>query len=133
MPKASLSRLHHGSGRVQVDQLDPTPLELPAGCARPRTLEETIARYMHIHLMNEREGSDPESWEDADDFEEDEDPDVLIFHSKYELKELENEFDDTYNPDRTPLAASEAPQEKIAKQPGPQPGSQEETPSGASE
>lgn len=64
---------------------DPTPVSVPAGLSRPLSLQEEIKRFMRSEQMRiaaEAEGL--ETFEEADDFDVDEDPDPL---SAYELPE----------------------------------------------
>lgn len=92
--------------------LDTTPMELPIGFRRPPSLQEYIARMVRDAVELEK-GEEFESWEESDDFEE-EDPDTLDF-SKYELQELQQEHSiQDYGPDPDPdykaaPAASEEP------------------------
>lgn len=69
-------------------ELDCTPIELPLNARRPRSLQDYIATMVQHAVMAER-GEEMESWEESDDFEE-EDPDTLDF-SRYELAELQEE------------------------------------------
>lgn len=68
---------------------DNTPVEMPLGARRAPSLADQIARMVHQAIEAEK-GSEYGSWEEEDDFEE-EDPDVLDF-SKYELQELQEEM-----------------------------------------
>lgn len=67
---------------------DNTPIELPLGARRPPTLQDQIARMVRAAVEAEQ-GQQYESWEESDDFEE-ENPDTLDF-SKYELQMLHEE------------------------------------------
>lgn len=69
-------------------ELDDTPLEMPLGSRRPPSLAEQIARMVQEAIVAEK-GSEVPSWEEEDDFEE-EDADLLDF-SKYELQALQEE------------------------------------------
>lgn len=129
--------MKHWATKRGAEVLDPTPLEIPLGAGQPPSIQEMIAKYVHETLKKE-ENLEPESWEEANDFEE-EDPDTLVMSSRYELKELEPDLDATYDPDREPTPANasktaqEAPQEEISTKEGPTPRSKEEAPTGASE
>lgn len=77
----------HWGGSPSPEELDPTPMELPAGHTIPTPLHELIANF----VRSEREALDEEeyeTYEEANDFEEEEDPGLLDF-SPYELQELE--------------------------------------------
>lgn len=79
---------HHG-GSPDVEQLDCTPMEMPLGFAKPTPIHELIARAVRQEI--DQQGEDQhETWEEADDFEE-EDPDVLDF-SAYEFEHLQDEL-----------------------------------------
>lgn len=75
----------HWGGNPKPEALDPTPMEIPASCQTPTPLNEIIARFVQQEV-NERENQGVESWEEADDFEEDEH--MLLDFSPYELKEI---------------------------------------------
>lgn len=102
--------------------LDTTPVELPIGARRPASLQDYIARMVRDAVSAER-GEEFESWEESDDFEED-DPDTLDF-SQYELQSLQDEASiQDYGLEADPKfkraqAPSEAPQETISGQPDP--------------
>ena len=93
--------------------LDTTPVEMPLGASRPLPLQDIIARMVRDAVQQEQ-GEEFESWEDSDDFEE-EDPDVLDM-SPYTFQDLQDE---------TPISAMEPPQE--GDNPPPQEAPQEMT------
>lgn len=69
---------------------DPTPVDVPLkyqGKAPP-SLQEEIRRLMLL-AEHERRQQDAETFEEADDFDVDEDPD--LFDSQYELNEMQEE------------------------------------------
>lgn len=68
--------------------LDTTPIEMPLGAGRPESLDSMIARMVR-QVVAQESGNQQESFEEADDFEE-EDPEILDF-SKYELQTLHEE------------------------------------------
>lgn len=118
---ANIRRMAGGPER----ELDTTPIEMPLGACRPTPLQDIVARMVREAVAIEK-GEEFESWEENNDFEE-EDPDVLDL-SPYELQELPDEaVDPTHNPDYQtkdfvlPEAsqASEAPQEQPGDQPDP--------------
>lgn len=99
--------------------LDPTPVEMPIGYTRPRSLQDYIATMVRQAVMAEQE-EEFETWEESDDFEE-EDPDTLDF-SKYELQELQDEGSiRDYGPDPADkeIGPEEAPQEANSGPPDP--------------
>lgn len=74
------------SGRHEYP--DPTPVEMPLGFKRPPTLQEEIQRIIRQQMSMQAEEAGFESFEEADDFEVDEDPDPL---SPYEVTEMQEE------------------------------------------
>lgn len=81
---ASINRMSGGP----EPEMDCTPIELPIGARRPTSLQDYIATMVRNAVEAEK-GEVFESWEESDDFEE-EDPDTLDF-SRYELAELQEE------------------------------------------
>lgn len=63
---------------------DPTPAPMPPGIGRAFTLQEQIKRMIRQEVSRAAEEEDLETFEEADDFDVDEDPDPL---SAYELVE----------------------------------------------
>jgi len=101
------------------EPLDITPIEMPLGACMPTPLQDIVARMVREQVALEK-GEEFESWDEQDDFEED-DPDTLDM-SPYELQELPDEdIAPTYDPDVIPDAAeaSEAPQEQPGDLPNP--------------
>jgi len=68
---------------------DPTPAAIPFQFSRPLSLQEEIKRFVRIEASRAAADAGAESFEEADDFEVDEDPDPL---SPYELKEAVPEW-----------------------------------------
>ena len=112
-PKAT----HHG-GVPDPEDLDRTPLELPLGSCRPRTVNEIVAMMLQQHIdRGEQEGH--ETWDEANDFDLEED-DLLLPLSQYELQELrpdESGYEVEGETDKEPETAPEAPQETIPADP----------------
>lgn len=73
-------------GRQVPDQ---TPVELPLGFDRPRSLQEMIKTFIRSEMSNAAAELGEESFEEADDFDVDEDPDPL---SDYEMVEAQPEW-----------------------------------------
>jgi hypothetical protein len=63
---------------------DPTPVSVPAGFARPIALHEQIKRLIRTEMSRQAVTEEKESFEEADDFDVDEDGDPL---SPYEIPE----------------------------------------------
>src|SRR5699024_7508067 len=65
--------------RLQLtDPVDPTPHEGMLSEPRPLTLQEQIARFIRTERMNNAQ-DEPETFEEADDFDMDDDDDQQIF------------------------------------------------------
>lgn len=57
------------------EKIDPRPVAIPAGMKRPETLEQKMKRMIQHELSQHAVENGQESWEDANDFNvEDEDP-----------------------------------------------------------
>lgn len=100
-------------------QRDTTPMEIPIGAQRPRSLQDYIATMVRQAVMAEKD-EEFETWEESDDFEE-EDPDTLDF-SRFELQELQDVGSIAdYGPDPADkeIALQEAPQEDNSGPPDP--------------
>lgn len=67
---------------------DPTPVAWPAGVRRPETLAEQIRRMVRLHVSQMAQEQGFESFEEADDFDSDDDDE---FRSPYELTEMQEE------------------------------------------
>ena len=68
---------------------DQTPVEMPVQA--PETTQEMLGRMIAEHLARQAAAEGFGTWEEEDDFE-DEEPDVLDF-SAYELEEIQDEAD----------------------------------------
>lgn len=134
MSSVSAKTPPHWGGKPQPEANSGIPVAMPINCERPPSLEALVAKYVH-ETMTQKENVAKETWEEADDFEED-DPDTLDL-SKYEFVNLQDDFDPKYDPfahvETPSQTPQEAPQEEISTTDGPNHQSKEETPSGASE
>lgn len=65
---------------------DQTPIELTIGQKRPETLQQMIARMVHVYSMNAVK-SGIESFEDADDFDTEEEE----FKSEHQMTDMQEE------------------------------------------
>lgn len=83
--------------------LDSTPLEIPLSWKRPPSLRDQIKQFVRSELSNRASEEGFDTFEEADDFDVDEDPDPL---SAYELKEAREEV-----PTIIQKKTQEAPQE----------------------
>jgi hypothetical protein len=55
---------------------DPRPLRLPAGFKKPETLAEQVQRLVRTHISREAAESGHETFEESEDFDVDDDPDI---------------------------------------------------------
>lgn len=93
--KQTASRMGIGT---DPEPLDRTPIAIPLSCKTPTPLHELIARMVREHVQAET-GDEPETWEEANDFDIDAEAELLDF-SPYTL------VDET---PESPLEAPEAP------------------------
>lgn len=63
--------------------LDTTPLSLPSGFKRPETLAEQVQRLVRGSISRYAEASGAETWEEANDFELDEDFDPTTPYEEF--------------------------------------------------
>lgn len=68
--------------------LDPTPVAVPAGMGRPESLQETIRRLVRNEVSQVAQKYEMETFEEASDFDVDDEDDYL---SPYELTEMQEE------------------------------------------
>lgn len=61
---------------------DPTPVSVPSGWARPPSIQDLMRQFIRQEFSRQALQDEQETFEEADDFEVDEDPDPL---SQYEL------------------------------------------------
>lgn len=90
------------------------PVEVPAGFRRPLTMEERLQKYIRTELSRRAAADGVESFEEADDFEvEDEEE----FISPYELHEMQEEF--VLEPKAAPQAPAKGEEDaaKVAEKP----------------
>lgn len=70
--------LNHATGELRLDKEgrevpDPNPMEIPAGMKRPETLAEQVQRLVRHSISAHAELHGMETFEEADDFDIDED------------------------------------------------------------
>lgn len=80
-----MSQKHRDDG---MEYPDPTPIEVPLGFRRPPSIHEEIRRFVRQEMSRQAQEQGGESFEEADDFEVDEDPDPL---TQYELQPMQVE------------------------------------------
>lgn len=78
---------------------DPRPVEWPLGLKAPLSIQDEIKRYVRAELSQAAGGAGFETFEEADDFDVD---DEELLTSPYELQEMQEE--------RPLVAKQEAPQ-----------------------
>ncbi|AFS65320.1 hypothetical protein [Dragonfly-associated microphage 1] len=92
---------------------DPTPIEIPTGFRRPETLQEQIRRLIRSEQFAAQMGRpDAESFEEANDFDVDDDGELPVTQHEFTAMALEkpnDEYDDADdNPRRREVAAGPA-------------------------
>lgn len=70
---------------------DPTPVEVPVAFRRPPTMDEMIRAHIRREMSLQAQAQGLETFEEADDFDVDEDPDPV---SEYEVQDMIPEFRD---------------------------------------
>lgn len=71
------------------EHLDPTPIEIPAGFDKPPSLRDEMRRFIREEFARSAvDAEDAETFEEADDFDIDEDPDPF---SQYEVMDMVEE------------------------------------------
>ncbi len=78
---------------------DPTPLEIPIGYGAPPTMRELVQEYVEGALSQQAAEDDFGTFEEEDDFEEDDE--ALLDLSGYEVTEFEM-VDEDPQPDPAP-------------------------------
>lgn len=68
---------------------DQTPMEIPLGFKMPMSLADQIRQMVRTQLSAQAEAQGEETFEEADDFEIDEDPSPI---SVYEMQDMAPEF-----------------------------------------
>jgi len=98
---------------------DPTPIELPIGYDRPPTMRELVHEYVEGAMSAKAAESDYGTFEEEDDFEED-DPNLLDL-SGYEVSEFEmveeDETGEVITPESPPVDSREPPEGAEAETP----------------
>ena len=79
----------YGNPHGDPEELDTTPVELPAGYREPQSLNEMLAAMVQQAIQKE-EKQEFESYEEANDFEPDEEEGLLDM-SPYQFDDLEEE------------------------------------------
>jgi len=101
----------HWGRTADPETPDPRPLEIPAHCRVPETLEDIVAKLLHQQKMMEAD-EEAESFDEANDFDLDDELDGLLDFSPYELPDTLPEaaggFQQIDPPPESPLAAKAA-------------------------
>jgi hypothetical protein len=89
-----------------MEEPDLTPLAIPGNAEAPESLEDIIRRVVRQHVSVAADNSEYETFDEANDFEEeDPDPDLT---SQYTVTELQDE-PDGYPVDRAPEQDADQP------------------------
>lgn len=101
---------------------DPTPVAVPAGWSRPVPLQQQIQAMIRTELSRKAVEDGQESFEEADDFDVDEEPDPL---SPYEMPEglperptRHETLDGGIEPPSPPSEAPTGPKKAVSGDPG---------------
>lgn len=101
----------HWGGSTPVDKMDQTPLELPVDAHLPESIESMVARMVHQHVADREQAAAPkETWDEANDFEPDEDEGLPDF-SAYTLTDVEPEALQGYEVSESSLPPQSEPNE----------------------
>ncbi len=73
--------------KYRYEYPDPTPLHIPLGARNPPTLQEQVRSMVQVEMSGVMQDSGLESWEEADDFDIEEDEDAEEYISKYYMDE----------------------------------------------
>ena len=98
------------------DDVSEPPREIPVGMEKPETLEQMMMRLVETRLAEFADDSGHESFEDADDFDIDDD---ALPHSPYEMVDMQEDrpfYPDAPNPNASP--AEQKPPETSSAAPG---------------
>ena len=108
--KADAKTFPHPRFNIPKDPpLNTDPVAIPAGYGKPRSLQEMMAAMIRDYVEMEKDGEEYESWDEANDFEPDEEEGLLEM-SPYTFTDL---------PEDDPETPSEAPQEDNSSPPNP--------------
>lgn len=94
-------------GQGEPEELDTTPVEMPLGAMRPRSLQEIIATMVHSAVSAEK-GEDFESYEEADDFEPEDEDMMLLDMSPYTITDAQADVPFEAMPEEPAPGRSEA-------------------------
>lgn len=67
-----------------LESLDPTPMQIPAGIRRPRSIQEKVKDMVRYELSRVAGQEGHETWEEADDFVVGDEPELM---SPYQLSD----------------------------------------------
>lgn len=102
---------------------DPRPVEVPTGLRTRPTLQEEIKRYIRVEMSNRARDEGHESFEEADDFDVDDDVDG-VFETQYTVNEMAPEWHDRDgDPPGSPRGSASPPGPSIRAQAPPPRGS----------
>lgn len=110
---------------------NPRPMTIPAGFNRPPTLQEQIQRCMKVELSKQAMQQGYESWEEANDFDIEEDFENDPIDSQYVVHEMIPEIPAQLSPDPDQNPGEVAPRPE-ASPATPATGSDQTTPSAPS-
>jgi hypothetical protein len=105
----------------QVEELDATPIELPLSLRPPPTMREMMQQIIRQEMSFAAQAAGSETFEEANDFDIDDEDDVLPFsihedETRQMIEEIEEKLDG--NPD-TPKPPGEPEEPEDAPEPEP--------------
>ena len=119
----------HWGLKARPETPDPMPVEIPVGHTRPQTLEDIVARLIHIETQKTADAnSEKETPEEADDFDMPDDLDEMLDFSPYELPDVLEEAESIPLDPQPPLAAT--PPETLPPEASPEAGKPEPSETG---
>lgn len=86
-------------GQGEPEDLDLTPVEMPLGGVRPKSLNEIVATMVKSAIEAEQ-GEEFETFEEADDFEPEDEDMMLLDMSKYTLQDVDEGIHEDPDPPR---------------------------------
>jgi hypothetical protein len=92
---------------TRQEEPDPTPMAIPDNCQHPETMEEIMRRLIRVEVSRSAMASDYGTFDDEDDFtEDDEEPDLT---TPYTVQDMEEENPQGYALDPAPEQDADNP------------------------
>lgn len=104
-----------GNPEGDPEDLDTTPVAMPLGASAPTPIHQLIATMVHQALAQEKDDGH-ETFEEANDFEEELEPGLLDM-SPYTLMDMDEEYEPADEPDPEPSQTVSQPVTPTGDQP----------------